>query len=575
MIMFWLIAHQIAMLTEQEIRHLIQRGEGTRIEFKEAQNGVPATLYDTVSSFLNKEGGIILLGVTDDGDVLGLKEVNLMQLKQNIVTALNNPDILNPPYALPVRDAVYEDANILYIRVPVSSLVHKHAEIIYDRENDSDIRITEDRQISDIYFRKRQNFSETQIFPALQMKDLNQEVFDKVKRLISAINTTHPWLTTSNERILRDVNLLRRDFNTGEEGLTLAAALVFGKDETIGSILPAYKLDVMVRRENLDRWDDRLPPLRTNLVDTYIKVLEFIKSKWPEKFFTEGDQRKDLRELIFRELVANVIIHREYNTALASEIIIYNDRIEAKNPNKPKFTGPLDLETFNAEPKNPNIRKFFSELNWADEIGSGVKNITKYLNFYTPGSRPSFIENDPFITTIPMVVERIEERSEFIVGIAMLAIAQLGEERLNILKKLTLNLELKEIADYDLLAMKLVKLWGKKCRELPGIRFMIKNDVEIEVLRNVGSWEEKSGELLKKRGRVILSTLLLTLSPTSLEDLANILNYRSKERYRDDYVKPLKDNNLVAYTIPDTPNDPNQAYVITQRGKDLIGGHLI
>ena len=29
----------------------------------------------------------------------------------------------------------------------------------------------------------------------------------------------------------------------GKEGLTLAAALVFGKDETIGSILPAYKLD--------------------------------------------------------------------------------------------------------------------------------------------------------------------------------------------------------------------------------------------------------------------------------------------------------------------------------------------
>lgn len=58
---------EIAMLTEQEIRHLLQRGEGTRIEFKEAQNGVPATLYDTVSSFLNKEGGIILLGRIDTG----------------------------------------------------------------------------------------------------------------------------------------------------------------------------------------------------------------------------------------------------------------------------------------------------------------------------------------------------------------------------------------------------------------------------------------------------------------------------------------------------------------------------
>ncbi|HDP74477.1 MAG TPA: hypothetical protein ENN49_01120 [Bacteroidales bacterium] len=33
------------------------------MEFKEAQNGVPVTLYDTVCAFLNKEGGFILLGV--------------------------------------------------------------------------------------------------------------------------------------------------------------------------------------------------------------------------------------------------------------------------------------------------------------------------------------------------------------------------------------------------------------------------------------------------------------------------------------------------------------------------------
>ncbi len=231
------------MLTTDEIKRLLQNGEDTHIEFKKAQSGIPDSLYDSISSFLNKEGGIILLGVTDNGDVLGLDESNLMQMKQNIITALNNPDVINPPYALPVREAKYENKKILYIRVPVSSLVHKHAGVIYDRENDSDIRITDDRQIGDIYFRKRQNFSETQIFSALQMEDLDQNVFNKVKKLIASINTTHPWLTASNERILRDVNFLRRDFTTGEEGLTLAAALVFGKDETIGSILPAYKLD--------------------------------------------------------------------------------------------------------------------------------------------------------------------------------------------------------------------------------------------------------------------------------------------------------------------------------------------
>lgn len=67
------------MLSQSEIRQLIDKGEGINIEFKEAQNGIPDSFYDTVVSFLNKEGGIILLGLTDDGIILGLEEANLMQ----------------------------------------------------------------------------------------------------------------------------------------------------------------------------------------------------------------------------------------------------------------------------------------------------------------------------------------------------------------------------------------------------------------------------------------------------------------------------------------------------------------
>lgn len=51
---------------------------------------------------------------------------------------------------------------------------------------------------------------------------------------------------------------------TGQEGLTLAVALIFGKDTTIESILPGYKVEAMVRIKENDRWDDRInPPLRT------------------------------------------------------------------------------------------------------------------------------------------------------------------------------------------------------------------------------------------------------------------------------------------------------------------------
>ena len=90
-----------------------------------------------------------------------------------------------------------------------------------------------------MYARKRNVFTENQIFPKLKLEDLDSSLFQKVRARIALLDTNHPWLTASDERILRDARFLRRDFATGEEGLTLAAALVFGTDDVIGNILPA------------------------------------------------------------------------------------------------------------------------------------------------------------------------------------------------------------------------------------------------------------------------------------------------------------------------------------------------
>lgn len=561
-------------MTKEELNTILTQGESIRIEFKESQNGVPDSFYDTIVSFLNREGGVILLGVTDNGGVLGLGEQNLMNLKQNIVTALNNPDVLNPPFPLPVNEIEHSNGKLLYIRVPISSFVHKHGTIVYDRENDSDFRITDEARIAEMYARKRNVFTENQILPHLRIEDLNSSLFDKVRSRLALSDSNHSWLEASNERILRDALFLRRDFATGEEGLTLAAALIFGTDEVIGNILPAYRIDILERRKNLDRWDDRLL-LKTNLIDSYLQALAFIKDKWPEKFYQDKNgERKDLRELIFRELVGNIIIHREYNSATPTEVIIYEDRVEATNPNRMRFRGPLDLETFNAEPKNPNIRAFFNILTWADEIGSGVKNMNKFVNSYTGGAHPMFIEDEPFLSVIPMVIFQVEDQYELYLFLSQLSEELLSADKVDRLKSLPLDLSLKEISDWDELALQLVGSWEEKGGELDNFRFLINNDLSVGELKKVGSWEEKSGELLKKRARVLLSTLLLTILPASLEELAEALGYRSKERYRDDYVKPLKDNGLIEYTL-EQANDPNQQYQLTQRGINFLVGSPI
>ena len=228
-------------------------------------------------------------------------------------------------------------------------------------------------------------------------------LFDKAKQIIRASNPSHAFLEYSPMEILRSSSLYRKDFKTGEEGFTLASALIFGKDTTIQNILPAYKVEAMVRRQNTDRWDDRIT-LRTNLIDTYLSLMDFVRKHLEDKFYiNEQGQRISLRELIFRELIGNVVVHREYTNHIATEILIEPDKVVATNPNRVTFTGVLDIQTFSPFAKNPNIRKFFTAFGWADEIGSGVRNIAKYLSEYTKGALPIFIEGDIFRTEIPLI----------------------------------------------------------------------------------------------------------------------------------------------------------------------------
>ena len=63
----------------------------------------------------------------------------------------------------------------------------------------------------------------------------------------------------------------------------------------------------------------------------------------------------------------------------------------------------MDLNNFNPHPKNPNIRKFFTALGWADEIGSGIRNTQKYLPCYVENATPVFIDESLFRTIIPLV----------------------------------------------------------------------------------------------------------------------------------------------------------------------------
>ena len=77
------------------------------------------------------------------------------------------------------------------------------------------------------------------------MKNLREDLFEKARKWAILKNENHAWKNMSNEEIVRTSGLYREDVMTQKKGLTLAAILLFGTDETIMSCLSNFKTDAI------------------------------------------------------------------------------------------------------------------------------------------------------------------------------------------------------------------------------------------------------------------------------------------------------------------------------------------
>jgi ATP-dependent DNA helicase RecG len=387
-----------------QLQRYLAAGEGRTVEFKVAREALPRDLFETVCAFLNREGGTILLGVADDGTVLGVEPGAVERLTRDIVNLSNNPQKLDPPCILSPDVVEMHGKQVLVIQVPASSDIHQSAGVVYDRAKDGDFKVKEPSRIAGMVYAKRGVYSEQRVYPYLRLIDFEPGILKKARRLIEMHQPEHPWLFLSDEEFLVKAGFRRRDPLTGTEGYTLAAGLMFGKEEVILQMVPHYRIDALVRRANMDRYDDRVD-IRCNLIDAYEHLMQFVAKHLPDPFHLEGDQRVSLREKIFREVVSNVLVHREYMDARPATFTIFQDRVEVVNAAHPNGHGPIVPTRFAAHAKNPVLCRFFRQIGRAEELGSGVLNITRYLPFFAKGKTAQFVEDNPFVTIIPLPVE--------------------------------------------------------------------------------------------------------------------------------------------------------------------------
>lgn len=382
--------------------HIFPQHEGISLEYKEAADSLPRNFFETVCAFLNRDGGQIVLGVADDGEVTGVNPDAVPRIMAEIANLSNNPQKLDPPYLLFPQAETIDERQIVRVQVPCSSQVHRCGGDVFMRSEDGDYRLKDPYQIAGLVNRKLSFYTEQRVIPWLGMADLNPTLFDRARELFRRHHASHPWLGLNNEDLLRTGGFIRKDLLSTQAGYTLAAALMFGTDATINQVAPGLSFDALLRRRNLDRYDDRTL-LHTNLIDTFDLLMAFVEKHLDDPFFMEDSQRVNLRDRIFRELVSNLIAHREYTSAAPASLTIFSDRVVLKNPHVPHIIGRIDPANFTPFPKNPVICNFMLHMGRYEQAGSGVYNVNKYLPRYAPGATPLFEElNDIFTATIPL-----------------------------------------------------------------------------------------------------------------------------------------------------------------------------
>lgn len=395
-----MVTHGKVQTLPQNLMDLILGGENICVEFKKSATEVTKDVYETVCAFSNRDGGHIFLGVKDNGEILGIREDLVDKVKKDFVTAINNESKMFPPLYLTPVEYESEGKHILYIRVPVSQEVCRCNGRIYDRNHEADIDITHhSNEVFRLYARKQGSFFVNRV-TGFGIDALRHDLMERAREMTRVRNQEHPWRSMSDEAMLRSAGLILKDDWTQKEGVTIAGILLFGSDSSIMSVLPQHKTDALFRFYDMDRYDDR-DVVITNLIESYDRLMAFGKKHLNDTFHLDGIQSVSARDNILREIVSNLLAHRDFSSGYVAKLVIEKDRIYTENANLANGHGALSLATFEPVSKNPPISKVFREIGLADELGSGMRNVYKYTKMYS-GGEPQFLEGDVFRITIPL-----------------------------------------------------------------------------------------------------------------------------------------------------------------------------
>ena len=396
-------------VTRTELLDILRNGENSAVEFKRDVI-TPEQLAKELVAFSNFDGGMVLLGVEDDGTISGITRPKLEEWVMTTCRDKIRPAII--PFYEVLRD-VEPGKDVAVVKVPtglnVQRVWHNNRHIDYIRVGTQSREPTTD-ELSRLFQQRGTFRAELRPVSGATFNDLDlrrlKDYFGRVRKQddIPADDDLTGWQT-----LLLNTELM------AEDGVTLSAVLLFGRNPS--RFLPQSGIDAaafpgtekdyaVVERVKLRGPLTPLMNEQAELVEAGLveQAFDFVRRNTGTTATLEDGVRRKERPAYppeaIREVMVNALIHRDYLlSATDIELSVYSDRVEVISPGRlPNGITTTRMRAGCRAARNQLLKDVMRDYGYLEHMGLGVPRKIVKCMLENNGTDPVLLEEDERFT---------------------------------------------------------------------------------------------------------------------------------------------------------------------------------
>ncbi|GEM_PF-592422 len=335
-----------------ELIRLIEKGENEKIEFKKK----PADINREICAMANADGGYILIGVDDNGNIVGC---DIKKTKEKIAGDLQS---ITPPVEVKIETVKLEDKNVLVVKVPKGEHLSSVGGVVYIRTGAA-IRPLSIQEI--LMLSSELGTITWDEFPVIPRKHMKKEYvewfFSEMKRTKGRYIPQEDYM-----KYLKSVKAIKKNM------LTNAGVLFFTDAEKFIENAGCRVL-TMEKNQPIKSVEFK-GPIWKAIEECY----SYILAETQRIEVVVGTKTVKIEEYpprALREGLINAFAHRNYTIPADIRVFIYPDRITIRNPGG--LMPGVTLDDPEHVPRNPHICQMLYDVGLVEKYGYGIRMIKR------------------------------------------------------------------------------------------------------------------------------------------------------------------------------------------------------